>query len=117
MSALFHLLCASGDLACNVADEAARVSMRELAEMVLRQAPLPHRFAADRGQRPDDGDGGSGESVFLDCSRLRALGWTPRVDLSEGIARTLRHHRTEAAHGSHQGSALGAAIVRSPQRT
>ena len=96
VSALFYLLCASGDLACNVADEAARVSMRELAEMVLTQARSRTASLRIAGSAPTTGTN-AGEPVFLYCARLRALGWTPRVDLSAGIARTLRHHRAEAA--------------------
>lgn len=92
VSALFHLLCADDDLTCNVADESAQVSIRELAELVLRHG-------APSGQATVRVAGGPGaglppaSGVVLDCGRLRTLGWRPRVDLSTGIARTVAHHR------------------------
>lgn len=92
VSALFHLLCADDDLTCNVADESAEVSIRELAELVLRHgAPSGQatvRVAGGPGAGPSPASG-----VVLDCGRLRDLGWRPRVDLSTGIARTVAHHQ------------------------
>jgi len=33
---------------------------------------------------------GDSPFIFLDCARIRALGWTPRLTIREGILRTLR---------------------------
>jgi UDP-glucuronate decarboxylase len=91
VAAVFHLLCADDELTCNVADESAQVSIRELAELVLRHGDRSGtatvRLAGGTKSPPSPASG-----VVLDCKRLRALGWTARVDLSTGIARTVAHH-------------------------
>ncbi|MCX7374980.1 MAG: NAD-dependent epimerase/dehydratase family protein [Alphaproteobacteria bacterium] len=33
---------------------------------------------------------GDSPFIFLDCSRMRALGWTPRVTIEDGVRQTLR---------------------------
>lgn len=34
---------------------------------------------------------GDNPFVFLDCSRMRALGWTPKLSIQEGVIRTLEY--------------------------
>jgi len=34
---------------------------------------------------------GDSPFIFLDCSRIRALGWKPRLGIREGVIRTLRY--------------------------
>jgi len=34
---------------------------------------------------------GDSPFIFLDCRRIRALGWHPRVSIQEGVVRTLRY--------------------------
>ncbi|HEV8455362.1 MAG TPA: NAD-dependent epimerase/dehydratase family protein [Gemmatimonadales bacterium] len=34
---------------------------------------------------------GDSPFIFLDCSRIRALGWKPALDIREGVIRTLRY--------------------------
>jgi len=34
---------------------------------------------------------GDSPFIFLDCTRIRALGWTPRLSIREGVSRTLRY--------------------------
>lgn len=34
---------------------------------------------------------GDSPFIFLDCSRIRAMGWTPRLTIREGITRTLEY--------------------------
>jgi nucleoside-diphosphate-sugar epimerase len=31
----------------------------------------------------------------MDVSRLKAMGWSPRIDLREGIARTVREYSAQ----------------------
>ena len=37
---------------------------------------------------------GDSPFIFLDCSRMRALGWTPRVSIREGVERTVAFLRS-----------------------
>lgn len=34
---------------------------------------------------------GDSPFIFLDCTRIRALGWTPRLSIRDGVIRTLEH--------------------------
>src|SRR5207249_11076124 len=34
---------------------------------------------------------GDSPFIFLDCSRIRALGWQPKLSIREGVIRTLRY--------------------------
>ena len=95
VSALFHLICTDGDLTCNVADESAEVSIAELAELVLR-AGDPTGRATVRMAAAGSGAGAATDGVLVDSSRLRSLGWAPRVDLPAGIARWVDHARATA---------------------
>ena len=36
---------------------------------------------------------GDSPFIFLDCSRIRALGWKPRLSIREGVIRTLDYLR------------------------
>jgi len=44
----------------------------------------------------DRGWVGDNPFIFLDCSRMRALGWKPQVTIREGVLRTLRFLQREA---------------------
>jgi len=63
------------------------VTIRELAETVADVVGYRGRFVQDTS-KPD----GTPRKV-LDVSRLRSLGWEPRVDLREGIASTYAWYR------------------------
>jgi GDP-L-fucose synthase len=60
------------------------VSIRELAELVSRNIGFRGRIAFDTS-KPD-----GTPRKLLDVSRLKNLGWRPRVSLAEGIAETCR---------------------------
>lgn len=67
-------------------DEYCRVtdSVRWICEH-LRLAPEVRYGSGDRGWVGDN------PFIFLDCSRMRALGWAPRLSIREGIVRTLEY--------------------------
>ena len=58
------------------------VTIRELVELICRVTGYEGRLAFD-SSKPD----GSPQKL-LDVTRLRALGWRPRIGLEEGIAQT-----------------------------
>lgn len=49
---------------------------------------LKPRFDYTGGERGWVGDN---PFIYLDCSRIRALGWAPKLTIQEGIVRTLRY--------------------------
>ncbi len=70
------------------------VTVTELAETIARVLGWRGRFVYDRS-KPD----GTPQKL-LDVSRLKALGWTARIPLEEGLRRTwewYRRHRADAA--------------------
>jgi UDP-glucose 4-epimerase len=68
------------------ADEYCEVndSIRWISE-VLGIEPRLTYSGGDRGWIGDS------PFIFLDCARMRALGWTPRVSIRDGVVRTLRY--------------------------
>jgi GDP-L-fucose synthase len=60
------------------------VTIRELAEMIVRAAGYTGRIAFD-STKPD-----GTPRKLLDVSRLNALGWKPKTALAEGIDETWR---------------------------
>jgi len=60
------------------------VTIRELAEMIQSAAGYTGRIVFD-SSKPD-----GTPRKLLDVSRLKALGWTPKVALADGIAQTWR---------------------------
>ena len=91
-AAVLCLLLAEDSDTFNIANDDAGVSIRELAETFQRQQSRAGRLRADQAPNrhrvvePQPG------GTFLDCSRLRGTGWTPRVSIDDGVARTMRHH-------------------------
>lgn len=69
------------------------VTIRELAGMVRDATGAACEIEWD-ATKPD-----GTPRKLLDCSLLRGMGWTPRIDLEEGIARTVAEYRSEKAEG------------------
>ena len=60
------------------------VTVEELARTLAGLAGRPDLVAVDAGARPDPLD-----YVVADASRIRGMGWTPRVSLVDGLRRLL----------------------------
>ncbi|MDE2301561.1 MAG: GDP-L-fucose synthase [Sphingomonadales bacterium] len=69
----------------------ADISIRELAGLVMEVAGYDAAIHTDPG-KPD-----GTPRKLLDCTRLTALGWRPRIALREGIADAWRHFLAETA--------------------
>ncbi len=63
------------------------ITIRELAQLVAEVVGYTGRLVFD----PTKPDGTPRK--LLDCSRLNALGWRPKISLREGIARTVEEYR------------------------
>ena len=70
------------------------VSIRDLAEKVRAATGCPATIDWD-ATKPD-----GTPRKLCDTSRIRALGWTPRISLDEGLRRTVACYRAECAAGS-----------------
>jgi UDP-glucose 4-epimerase len=73
-----------------------RISLAELAQLLVEAnggGRIEHRMFPEERKRIDIGD------YYADDSRIKeALGWGPRIGLSEGLARTLAYYRLCLPH-------------------
>jgi dTDP-glucose 4,6-dehydratase len=67
------------------AGSGARIPNRTVAEQICELAERSLELITAVEDRL-----GHDRRYALDCSRLRAMGWAPRVPFEEGIARTVR---------------------------
>jgi nucleoside-diphosphate-sugar epimerase len=67
------------------------LTIAELAAVIARVVKFPGRIVFDRS-RPD----GSPRKL-VDVSRLKALGWTARIPLEDGLLSTYAWYREHAA--------------------
>lgn len=70
------------------------VTIRELAELVRKTTGCPAEIAWD-ATKPD-----GTPRKLCDTSLIRSLGWSPKIDLEEGLARTVSEYRAAVADGS-----------------
>lgn len=70
------------------------VTIRELAELVRKTTGCPAEIAWD-ATKPD-----GTPRKLCDTSLIRSLGWSPKIDLEEGLARTVAEYRAAVADGS-----------------
>lgn len=68
-----------------------RLANRRVAEMICELAEQPHSLIAAVTDRA-----GHDRRYALDCSKLRAMGWAPRVRFETGIAQTVRWYAENA---------------------
>ena len=69
------------------------ISIRELAELVQRTVGYTGEIIWDT-DKPD----GTPQKL-LNIDRIVGMGWSPRIDLAEGVARTVAHYQQEVAEG------------------
>lgn len=90
-SAMITLLTNGGDVAYNVADDDALVSIRELADLFNGVAGrAERRVIINDDAAPADGWSKVSAGV-VDSARLRAIGWRSRTTLQAGVERWVRH--------------------------
>ncbi len=87
----------SNDVAFNMADENSKVSIRQLAELLVGIYPEKGLKVVMELQQQS-----KGVAPFtlgtLDSTKLRSLGWKPTVTLEEGFKRTLTYLEIEEQH-------------------
>lgn len=96
---IFYALLNGDGSVYNIADEKARISIRGLAELLVRITP--ERGLKVRMEIPEDGTKGCAPFTLgiLDSSRLHAVGWKPRYTLEEGFARMIQYLEIEKEAG------------------
>jgi UDP-glucose 4-epimerase len=67
--------------------------VRESIQWISRELGLSPKLAYTGGERGWIGDS---PFIFLDCRKIRALGWTPKQSIREGVISTLRYLQDNA---------------------
>jgi len=91
---MFYILLKGSEMAYNVADSDNVISIRQLAEAFI--SSVPEKSLKLIIDIPEDQAGMFNPAGFigLDNSKLKALGWNPKVDISEGTRRMVRHYES-----------------------
>lgn len=89
VSGMFRILLDSEDIAYNIGNETCKVSIRELAEIMV--SIYPERNLKLVFDIPEGGTKGTAPYTLgiLNSEKLRALGWNPRYSVKDGFKRTL----------------------------
>ena len=99
IKAMFQVLTGSKELVYNIADEASKTSIRELAETMVSIEPEKGlKLVFDIPQEDINLSKGSASFThgILSTKRIREeLGWTPKYSIKEGFTRTVEHLREE----------------------
>ena len=99
MDGLFRVLLNGEDIVYNIGDENGKVSIRELAELLVGLRPEAHlRLVFDI---PEGGTQGTAPFTagILSSGRIRAIGWQPRYTVAQGFERTLQFLEIEREAG------------------
>lgn len=91
VSALYRILLSSEDIVYNIGNEAGKVSIKELAEIMVNIYP-------ERGLKlvfdiPEGGTKGTAPYTLgiLSSKKLRNIGWIPKYSVKDGFKRTLEY--------------------------
>lgn len=99
IAGMFLILLNGTDIAYNIGDENAKISIRGLAELLVKITP--ERNLSVRFDIPEGGTKGCAPFTLgiLDSSKLRALGWNPTNTIEEGFKRTIEYLEIEKEAG------------------
>ena len=92
VAGIFYILFKGTDMAYNVADSSSIISIRQLAEAVIASRPEKELELVIDIDKSSTGMYNPAKFIGLDDSKIKALGWTPKVHISEGTCRMVRHY-------------------------
>ena len=91
VSGLFYVLFKGADMAYNIADSDNVISIRQLAEAFIESRPDKGLNLVIDIDKKSAGKYNPAAFIGLDNSKLKALGWNPKVDIAEGTSRMVSH--------------------------
>lgn len=99
VSGMFRILLNGTDMVYNIGDENAKISIRELADMLVKITP--EKKLSVKMEIPEGGTKGCAPFTLgiLDSSKLRKLGWKPLYTIEEGFLRTIQYLEIEKENG------------------
>jgi nucleoside-diphosphate-sugar epimerase len=84
---MFYALLKGTDMAYNIADSDSVISIRQLAEAFIASRPEKGLELVIEIDKDTAGKYNPAKYIGLDNSRIKALGWTPKVGIAEGTKR------------------------------
>ncbi len=91
--AIFYMLLVKSEHAVfNIANEDAKISIRELAETIVSIADNGTKLVFDIDESAVK-LWSKTKNTYVDCSRLRELGWQATVSPYDGFKRTMQYHK------------------------
>ena len=92
VSGIFYVLLKGTEAAYNIADSDNTISIRQLAEAFIASRPDKHLELVIDIDRSKTASYNPAAFIGLDNSKLKALGWTPKVSVAEGTSRMISHY-------------------------
>lgn len=90
VKALFYILLNSEDVVYNISSEADTVSIKQLAQTLLKEFPERNLKLVFNIPESDKGSGCAPFTIgILGSDKIKKLGWTPSYRLGEGLRRTV----------------------------
>lgn len=100
IAGMYMILLNGTEMAYNIGDENAKISIRGLAELLVKITP--DRKLSVKLDIPKDGAQGCAPFTLgiLDSSKLRKLGWSPKNTIEGGFKRTIEYLEIEKQAGT-----------------
>lgn len=94
IAGMFYVLLNSDDVAYNMADENAKITIKGLAELLVNL--YPERKLKVEMQIDNDNKGCAPFKLgIINSDKLRKIGWEPKISLEEGFRRTVEYIERE----------------------
>ena len=100
IAGMFYVLLNGTEIAYNIGDENAKISIRGLAELLVNL--VPEKQLQLEFDIPEEGLKGTAPFTLgiLDSTKLRSLGWKPKFTLETGFKRMIEYLEIEKEAGT-----------------